>query len=533
MQPLILASTIAIGMMLGYKLNDKPEIDLISAHSYPNDSIYQTGRVEELIRFIDNRYVDKINADELTNAAVEAIFSKLDPHSVYMTPQEVEDNNVSMNGKYYGIGIENYFIDDTINVSNVFNQSPAAKAGLKMFDKIVSIDGIGVAGQKMDYDQIRKMMHKELGQSLELGVMREGQPLKFKLNIEEIPLKSVKYDYLPDIQTEVIKIDRFAAHTYSEFMAAIETHFKDNKAKHLIIDLRNNPGGYLPEVVNILCQIFEEKERLLFYTEGRNNKKNEYKTTGKRFFNINKVVVLIDENSASASEILAGAIQDWDRGLIIGRRSFGKGLVQEQYALNNGGAIRLTVSRYYTPSGRSIQRNYTNASQYGNDLTARYVHGDLFYKDSTLVKDTEVFQTKILNRKVMGSGGITPDIFIGLPEQDRDPAYYEIKSLIPEFAFTYLSHHTELVKEAGRPQVDDKVEKAFKKFISEKSELFDSVKEHFHFEPFREEIAHEMWEVTLKAYNNDVVVRFYDKFMNAAISVIRTDKGPADYTTEK
>jgi carboxyl-terminal processing protease len=313
LQPLLLAAAIAIGMMVGYKMNDKPENTLVSLHEYPKDSIMLTGRVEELIRFIDSKYVDKINADELIDEAVNAVFSKLDPHSVYMSPSDVDDTADQMNGAYSGIGIENFFIDDTIIISNVLGDSPAQKSELKIFDKIIGIDGEVVAGKKYEYEKIRSKLRKPTGQSLKLEILRDGNKISKTVQIAQVPVKSVVSKMLPEINAAVVKIERFGNHTYKEFMEEVERHFKDGKCKHLILDLRDNPGGYLPEAVNILCQIIEEKERLLLYTEGRNSKRNEYKSTGKRFFNIEKTIVLIDENSASASEIVAGALQDWDR----------------------------------------------------------------------------------------------------------------------------------------------------------------------------------------------------------------------------
>lgn len=439
MQPLVLSAFLAIGMMVGFKMNDKAENSLVSMHDYPKDSMMMTGRVEELIRFIDSKYVEKINSDQLIDEAVHAIFAKLDPHSLYLSPEEAVDAADQMDGAYNGIGIENFMIDDTVNISNVLDNGPAKAAGLKAFDKILEIDHKVVAGKKLDYSDIRSMLRKESGRSVDIKVLRDGKILPFNLKVDEVPVHTVTSSLMPEINTAHIRIERFGSNTYKEFMEAIEKHFKNNQAKHLILDLRDNPGGYLPEATNILCQIFEEKDKLLLYTEGRNSKRNEYKSNGKRFFPIDKVVVLIDENSASASEIIAGAIQDWDRGIIVGRRSYGKGLVQEQYDLNNGGAVRLTVARYFTPSGRSIQRDYTNRFDYDEDLNSRYVNGDLFHKDSSLVKNGGKYYTQILKREVSGAGGITPDEFIALPEVYKNESSFEIKSYIPEFVFRYLT----------------------------------------------------------------------------------------------
>jgi carboxyl-terminal processing protease len=438
-QPLMLSACIAVGMMLGYKMNDMPENNLISALDYPTDSIMMTGRVEELIRFVENKYVDSLDGDKLISEALAGVFSQLDPHSVYLSPSETVEVNDQMDGNYSGIGIENFMLDDTVQISNVLPGSPAEKSGLKIFDKVITIDKKQVAGQKMDYSDIKAMLKKHTGTDISLSVLRDGKVMNMMLTVAEVEVKTVHAVWLKDIQTVLLKIDRFGDNTYKEFMTEVEKYFTNKQAQHIILDLRDNPGGFLPEATNILCQIFEEKDKLLLYTEGRNKKRNEYKSNGKRFFNIDQVVVLIDENSASASEIVAGAIQDWDRGVVIGRRSFGKGLVQEQYNLTNGGAIRLTVARYFTPSGRSIQRDYSDKESYHHDFEDRQSHGDLFDKDSTLIKNGGKYYTKLYKRPVSGAGGVSPDVFVAMDTIYRHYNYFSFSYLIPEFAFQYTS----------------------------------------------------------------------------------------------
>jgi carboxyl-terminal processing protease len=529
LQPLLLAAAIAIGMMVGYKMNEKPENTLVSLHEYPKDSIMLTGRVEELIRFIDSKYVDKINADELIDEAVNAVFSKLDPHSVYMSPSDVDDTADQMNGAYSGIGIENYFIDDTIIISNVLGDSPAQKSELKIFDKIIEIDGEVVAGKKYEYEKIRSKLRKPTGQSLKLEILRDGNKISKTVQIAQVPVKSVVSKMLPEINAAVVKIERFGNHTYKEFMEEVERHFKDGKCKHLILDLRDNPGGYLPEAVNILCQIIEEKERLLLYTEGRNSKRNEYKSTGKRFFNIEKTIVLIDENSASASEIVAGALQDWDRGIIIGRRSYGKGLVQEQYALNNGGAIRLTVAKYFTPSGRSIQKDYSDLDKYDEDLSNRHQNGDLFYKDSSTVKNGGKYYTKVYKRLVSGNGGITPDIFIGMPEIYKDETAFEIRSFIPEFSFRYLIKHRHRYQVTNKPELIKSFEIDFRNFLMLKLKDSDIDISDLPLNGYWPDVSDHM-----KAYleqNRTHATIKNDDFLKKAIEVIQQDKTPKDFKT--
>lgn len=428
----------AIGIMIGVKINETKTYPLIEPIDY-NNGVQYTGRVEELLRFIENKYVDNIETEELLDEALSALINKLDPHSSYLTPAELEDVNDQMNGNFRGVGFETMMVDDTVIIYRVLENSPAKNAGFKPFDQLISIDGLQVAGKNLKFAEIRKNLRKSIGAELKIELKRKNQILNKTLTVNEIPVNTISAAYKLHDSIAYIKVDRFANHTYREFMEKVEELYGDGKSKHLIIDLRGNPGGYLPEATNMLCQIFEEKDLLLVYTEGKNSKKSEYKTTGKRFFNIQKVVVLIDENSASASEIIAGSIQDWDRGVIIGRRSYGKGLVQEQYDLNNGGAIRLTVARYYTPSGRSLQRNYLDREVYDNDLTARFDNGQYFKNDTLSAnsdQDTTNYYTLRLNRKVKGSGGVSPDIFVPLDSIYLNEAYLDIESKLSEFVVT-------------------------------------------------------------------------------------------------
>ncbi len=530
LQPLILAATIAVGMMIGYKLNEKPEISLVTKHAFPKDSLYYTGRVEELLRFIENKYVDTINNNVLLDAAIQAVLAHLDPHTIYLNPSEAKDQQDQMNGKYYGIGVENFFIEDTIHISHVIKGGPAFHGGLKMFDKIITIDNDTVAGKKLAYEDIRQKLRKPPGHDVELLIMRDGKIQNYTLQVGEVKVRSVQSNLIPEIETALIKIDKFGTNTYKEFMEEVEKWFGTNKAKHLIIDLRNNPGGYLPEAVNILSQIFKEKDKLLLYTEGRSGKKNEYKTTGKYFFNIEQVVVLIDENSASASEIIAGAIQDLDRGIIIGRRSFGKGLVQEQFPLSNGGAIRMTVSRYYTPSGRSIQKDYSDINTYNDDIHARFEHGDLFYKDSTTAIKSDKYFTKIYKREVLSSGGISPDIFIGLNETLKDSQSYEVYLLMSEFAFKFASKHPQILDkgilslDAGEDYIKDIDSFMASRKVASYSNN-SAVQALMYYDAFKNQIK----QIIAKNNQDDQQVNYEDDYIKTAISTIKVGTSPKDF----
>jgi carboxyl-terminal processing protease len=529
-QPLMLSACIAIGMMIGYKMNDKPENALISTMDYPVDSLMMTGRVEELIRFIENKYVDKVDSEKLIAAALKGVFEELDPHSIYLSPDETESVNDQMDGEYDGIGIENFIIDDTVRVSAVLKNSPAEKAGIRVFDKIISIDGNPVTGKDTKYTDVRNLLKQKPGTKVKILFMRGPAQVTLDVTVGEVEVKTVSAQYLKDIQTVLVKIDRFGDNTYREFMDVVELYFSKNNAKHIILDLRDNPGGFLPEATNILCQIFEEKERLLLYTEGRSNKKNEYKSTGKRFFPIDQVVVLIDENSASASEIIAGAIQDWDRGLVIGRRSFGKGLVQEQYKLNNGGAVRLTVARYFTPSGRSIQRDYVDRDEYDDDFHSRYQNGDLFHKDSTLIKNGGKYTTLLLKRTVEGSGGITPDLFVAMDSVYKNGNYLEAFAFLHEFSFRYAAkYHTSIptdIKAFDSWILPDKGINELNAFIKANVETELIVGKDL-WPYFKLEIKKQIRNILFKKENATDFTN--DKFVSEAIKAIKNKKGAADF----
>lgn len=439
LQPLILSVMMAVGIMIGFRMSENKTDKLLEEVPY-QEGHKMIGRVEELIRFVENRYVDPIDGDVLIDEALQSVFKKLDPHSIYISPFELEDINDQMNGSFYGIGIETFMINDTVHICGLMPESPAMLGGIRIFDKIIAIDDTLVAGKEMHFDEVRKMLRRKNGENVQLDIDRAGKKVSVKLIPDRISVRSVVNAFIIDDSIAYISLDRFSSNTYKEFMEEVEMLFDKADAKHLILDLRGNPGGYLPEATNLLCQIFEEKNRLLVYTEGKNNKRNEYNSTGKRFFSINQVAVLVDENSASASEIIAGAIQDWDRGVIIGRRSFGKGLVQEQYDLNNGGAVRLTVARYYTPSGRCIQKSYQDLTTYDDDIHDRYSNGYLFDNDSTLLnRDTTQYFSKLLKRKLLSSGGINPDIFVPLDSALQDENILQTEYLIAEFVFKQMS----------------------------------------------------------------------------------------------
>ena len=439
-QPLALSIMLALGMLFGYKMNDRDQGSLIEFVG-EDVSPAAVGEIEELIRFIETRYVDSVDREFLVEKAINAVLGELDPHSVYISPEQLNSVNDEMEGTFKGIGVEIFYIEDTVNIISIIPDGPADRAGIKPFDKLISINDSIVAGQNLKFSDIRKMLRGDIGEELIIKLQdRNHQEKIAEIVINDIPVSSVKGGVMVDDKTGYIKVDRFGSKTYSEFMDYFQTLTEKEGMKNIVIDLRDNPGGYLPQATNILSQLFKEKGNLLVYTKGNNDRKFEYKSTGKTFFPIEKISILIDENSASGSEILAGAIQDWDRGVIVGRRSFGKGLVQEQYGLSNDGALRLTIARYYTPSGRSIQRTYEDMDSYYTDYEDRYYSGEFFSKDSIAKGDSDLFETKQLKRPVFGGGGITPDIFVPIDSVLFDPFYGEIINEIPQFVFRQLSN---------------------------------------------------------------------------------------------
>jgi len=398
-EPLWLSLMVVIGIVVGLKLSPSQDGSFfVDLGDKQNNSI---GKVDEVIQFIESRYVDDVDEDELITSAVTSIFSELDPHSSYLPPNQLKDVEEDMKGVYEGIGVQTILRDDTIFIQHVLQNSPALKAGLLVGDRIILIDSTKMSGTGLPYTQLRKGLDFKAAETRKMIVQRRGHNMEINITAEAIPTPAVELAYEIEADVVFIKLKRFSENVYKEFMEALEELVVPDKPFDLILDLRDNPGGYLPETIKILNQIFEEKNKLLVYTEDRNNRKTEYKTNGTRFFEVQKVVVLINEASASASEIIAAAIQDWDRGIVIGQTSFGKGLVQEQYNLKNGGAIRLTVSRYFTPSGRIIQKPYENemAMETG---------------------DTSQFYTKKYKRKISGSGGVSPDLTIESSDRDND-----------------------------------------------------------------------------------------------------------------
>ena len=406
-------------------------------------------KLNNLLHIVDDQYVDTINVNDLVEKAMPQILSELDPHSVYIGAKDVQIANDDLKGSFSGVGIEFTIRNDTVRVQNVIGNGPAERAGLIAGDKIVEVDDSPFVGRIVTNEEAMHRLKGPKDTKVKLGIVRYGEKTIRHITVTrgEIPTKSVTASYMLDETTGYIKIKNFGENTYPELLIALAKLSQDGFS-NLVIDLRNNTGGYLASAVQIANE-FLSKGQLIVYTEGRKSPRQDYRSDGRGSYQHLPLVVLIDEASASASEILAGSIQDNDRGTIIGRRSFGKGLVQQPIEFSDHSMIRLTVARYYTPSGRCIQKPYTSGSDknYEEDLLSRYQHGEFFSQDS--IKHTGPQYHTGNGRVVYGGGGITPDIFV--PEDTLGmTSYYKEASmtgLILQFAFNYTDENRSKMKD--------------------------------------------------------------------------------------
>ena len=424
--PLIMALCVVFGIFIG---------TFYANHFTGNRlSIINSGsnKLNNLLHIIDAQYVDTVDVNDLVEKAMPQILSELDPHSVYIAAKDVQIANDDLRGSFSGVGIEFTIRQDTLHVQQVINNGPAERAGVIAGDKIVKVDDKGPKDTKV-----------------KLGIMRYGEKKIRNITVTrgEIPTKSVTAVYMLDDKTGYIRIKNFGENTYPELLIAL-AKLSQERVENLTIDLRGNTGGYLQSAVQIANE-FLPKNKLIVYTEGRKSPRQEYRSDGRGSYQQIPLVVLIDEGSASASEILAGAIQDNDRGTIIGRRSFGKGLVQQPISFNDQSMIRLTIARYYSPSGRCIQKPYVagDNKDYEEDLLTRYQHGEFFSQDSIKHEGKE-YHTAI-GRPVYGGGGITPDIFIAEDTTDVTSYYKQasLSGLIIQYAFTYVDENRKKLNE--------------------------------------------------------------------------------------
>lgn len=439
--PVILAITFVAGIFIGNLLdNDSKQI--------PTFIQPKASKFDKILELIGDEYVDVIDEDSLTELAITEMLEKLDPHSIYIPADIANAVAEPLEGNFDGIGVQFNIQNDTILVINTISGGPAEKVGILAGDRIVSINDTIVAGRKITNDYVMKNLKGKRGTQVNVGIKRRGydQIMKFDIVRDKIPLTSLDASYMITSEIGFIKISRFARTTYQEFVDAAKA-LSAQGMKSMILDLRGNGGGYLDAATNIADEFLADGEQIV-YTEGQNRPRSEYNATANGICESFKVVILVDTWSASASEILAGAIQDNDRGIVIGRRTFGKGLVQEPIQFRDGSVIRLTTSRYYTPSGRSIQKPYHgNSMEYEDEILERMKHGEMEYADSIHNGDTLKFQTKN-GRTVYGGGGITPDIFIPVDTIGVTSFYKRVaaEGIIYRFALQYSDNHREALK---------------------------------------------------------------------------------------
>lgn len=442
--PLLFSLVMIIGMFVGYKLRDNQP-------NRGNNSLSSSHSLDEALAIIKMKYVDSVKIDSLEANAIREIMDELDPHSVYLPPVDLKETTDELSGKFEGIGVEYRLIMDTVNIMYVIKDGPSEKAGIKIGDQIIKVNDSTIAGKKIASNAVSSLIKGKKGTTVNLQVLRNNQPLNVTVTRGNIARPTLIASYMMDATTGFIKLDQFGSTTYREFMEAMDSLKKQGMAE-LIFDLRGNSGGYMDAAINIADE-FLDSDKLIVYTQGTNSPKKEYRCKRPGIFEQGKLTVLVDELTASASEILAGAVQDWDRATIIGRRTFGKGLVQELFPLSDGAALKLTVARYYTPLGRSIQRPYNKGKKvYMDEIWQRYANGEAFYADSNKVNNGKQFKTPG-GRTLYGSGGIMPDIFVGM---DTTKASAEINKLFyngtfNDFVFHYYVDNQKLLEPYSSP----------------------------------------------------------------------------------
>lgn len=460
--PLLIAISVAAGILIGNLLNRNNQ------PAFGGLNHGQSNKISTILSLIDRGYVDSVNTSSIVEKTIPEILKNLDPHTSYIPAKDMLGVEEEMRGKFSGIGVQFSIMEDTVRVIEVIAGGPSSKVGILAGDRIISVDDSIIAGVKVVNSTVMNLLRGDKNSKVEVGIIRknlDGQ-LEFEITRGDIPLYSIDVSYMIDDETGFIKISRFANKTYDEFMQGMEK-LDNYGAKKVIIDLRQNPGGSLVAVLQMVDE-FLEKDEAILYTEGVNQPRKIYNASGKNTWKDMKVFVMIDESSASASEIFAGAIQDNDRGIVIGRRSFGKGLVQEQIPLMDGSALRLTVARFYTPSGRCIQRSYEDGNEeYYNNIYERFHNMEQLVADSIHFIDSLKYETKG-GRIVYGGGGIMPDFFVPA-DTSGNSTYFNLiyrKGLIYSFAYTYADEYrNELSALSNADEFDNYLEK--KKVIND------------------------------------------------------------------
>jgi carboxyl-terminal processing protease len=522
--PLLLAACLISGMFIGNLFRNN------SGNQMPVKIFAGDNKLNTVLDFIQSNYVDSVGIDTLSEDLIPTILEKLDPHSIYIPHKDLKSVNETLRGNFDGIGVQFNMQSDTILVIQTVKGGPSAKAGIMPGDRIISVDGIPVAGVKMPEDSIVERLRGPRGSEVKVGIWRNRskEKLVYTLKRGTIPVSSLETAYMINPEMGFIKITTFSQSTYQEFQESL-AKLKKQGCKKLILDLRGNSGGIMEPAIRI-ADDFLQKGQLIVYTQGRARPREEYRASQEDMGENMALAVLIDEGSASASEIVAGAIQDNDRGWIIGRRSFGKGLVQEQTLLNDGSALRLTTARYYTPTGRCIQKPYGNSlDEYYHDISRRYRNGEFLTADSVHFKDSLKYTTP-KGRTVYGGGGIMPDFFIPYDTTGITPFFVKINQagLIYRFALTWSDLHRDELS------VFDKVEE-LSDYLDSK-ELLPQFKSHilskgYTFTPTEWKESKLIVETQLKAYiarnflDNDgfyPIIQAIDNTLIKAINILNT-----------
>lgn len=525
-QPLIYAMLIIAGIFIGIYImpSGASQVGNLGNNNPAN-------KISDVINFIQDEYVDTVNQKLLVNTTIEQMLQQLDPHSAYIPAEDLEQVNEPLKGNFDGIGIEFHLTHDTIMVVNVIPGGPSAEVGLMAGDRIVKVDGKNFTGPKITNDSVIKNLRGEGGTKVKVSVYRRSSPklIDFTITRGKIPIYSIDAAYMADPQTGYIRMSRFGEQTFDEYLTAF-SKLKADGMQQLILDLRGNGGGFL-EIAQEIADEFLSDGKMIVFTQGRKQPRKDYKATSNGQFEKGKIVVLIDEGSASASEIVAGALQDWDRATIVGRRSFGKGLVQQQAEMPDGSAIRLTVARYYTPTGRCIQKSYSDGyMEYESDIMNRYNHGEFLNADSIKFSDTTKYKTPG-GKTVFGGGGIMPDIFVPLDTAGRGRYADEIYAagLINEFCYKYVDENRSMLKQkypestfVSDFKVDNQLMKDFTDYVTKQGITFDE-------QGFRR--AETTFSNQLKAligrqlYNNAIMYKVLqqdDKALQKALQVINS-----------
>lgn len=500
------------------------------------DKIATTQKFDEVLTYVNQLYVDDVNDQELTDAAIVALMEKLDPHSTYISKDEVDEANERINGNFVGIGIRFQILRDTLMVVSTVPGGPSEKLGILPGDKIVRIEGENVAGIGLKNDEVRDRLLGDKGTKVKVAVVRKKtkEPMDFVITRDVIPVNSVDAAYMLSGETGYIKLNSFSRSSHSEITSAIR-ELKAAGMKNLIFDLQGNGGGLLYGAKDIADE-FLSGDKLIVYSEGRSQPRSDLRAGKTGLWEDGRLIVLTDEYSASASEILAGAIQDWDRGLVVGRRTYGKGLVQRPIDLTDGSQLRLTIARYFTPSGRFIQKPYDDVESYRKDLVERYSNGEFIHADSIKMIDSLRHETLVNKRTVYGGGGIMPDYFVALDTTEVTDLFSELirNGDLNDYCLEFVNKERDALL-AKYPDfksfhsgfnVDDKFMKSFFEYVEKENEEFEMNKEIYATSEnllklrIKAKIAQDIWgyEEFFQIYNES------NEILKRAIEVIESDE---------